>query len=238
MYVAAEQLIDLGVSRSELRRKLSNGEWQALGLSRKRGGKFDCHILLASLPLEYQGEFLKRRAVLTTEEDPPPLLDLSDPVVADQERDLRSSLLRIRPEERAAWLNEAIRVSKIVARYEAIRPKRQLDLETRKYRFVPEVIELCREAACTSPTILSREPHRAHPPAPHTLDGWMRRYQTEGLLFYIPSAPTIEPGKPDGRHAVMSKGAQDWVSAHWRRFKSARHLFNALERSAREKGWI
>jgi hypothetical protein len=238
MYVAAEQLINLGVSRSELRRKLSSGEWQALGVSRKRGGKFDCHILLASLPLEYQGAFLKRRAVLATEESPPPLLDLSDSVIANQERDLRASLLRIPPEERTAWLDEAIRIAKIVARYRAIRPKRKLDPETRRYRFVSEVIDLCREAACTSPTILSREPHRVDPPAPHTLDGWMRRYQAEGLLFYIPSAPTIDPNKPDCRRAVMSKGAQDWVRANWRRFKSARHLFKALERSAQEKDWV
>lgn len=237
MYVTAEQLIDLGVSKGALKRKLNSGEWQALGVVRKSGGKFDCHILLASLPLEYQSEFLRHSAALNTEEPSPPLRDLSDPIISDQERLLRASLLHIPTEDRTAWINEAVRVAKIVARYRTIRPKRELDPVTGKYKFVPEVVELCREAACKSPVIIGREPHRGDPPSPHTLDGWMRRYQVDGLLFYIPNAPTINPKKPDRRRAVMSPGAQEWVRTNWRRFKSARYLFCTLETNAKEKGW-
>lgn len=238
MFVAVEQLVELGISRAAIKRKLNSGEWQALGVAKKPGGKFNCHVLLASLPLEYQIEFLRGRAITDKTGTAPSLLDLSDPVIEEQEKVLRASLLRLPPEERAVWISEAIRVAKIVIRYAAIKPKRKLDPETEKYRFVPEVRKLCREAACTSQVIISREPHRADPPAPHTLDGWLRRYQVDGLLFFLRNAPTTNPNKPDGRLAVMSQGAQDWVSTNWKRYKSARPLFKDLEGSAKEKGWV
>jgi hypothetical protein len=238
MFVATEQLIELGVSRAVIKRKLKSGEWKGLGVTRKRRGKFDSKVLLASLPLENQVAFLRSRVAADRATAGLALLDLSNPVIEEQEKVLRASLLRIPSEERAVWISEAIRVVKVVTRYGAIKPKRKFDHETGKYRFVPEVLKLCQEAACDSPVIIEREPHRADPPAPHTLDGWLRSYQDDGLLFFLRKAPTINPNKPDGRVAVMSEGAQQWISANWSRFKSARPLFKDLERSAKEKGWI
>ena len=237
MFVSAEHLIQLGVSKATIKRKINSGEWRSLADTRTSQGIHGCHVLLASLPLEYQKDLLSRSAGLNNEGSSPPLLDLSDPTINDQERVLRAALLNILPEERAAWIDEATRVAKIVARFRAIKPKRKFYPGTKTYRFVPEVFELCREAACKSPVILRREPHRAEPPAPHTLDRWMRRYAVAGLLFYIPSAPSKNPQKIDKRCAVMSRGAQEWVRSEWRKFKSARYLFDALKRIAREKGW-
>lgn len=238
MYATAEQVIELGISRATLRQKLTTGEWQSRGRVRRRGGKLECYVLVASLPTDYQVKFLQRQALSDSAASSPTLLEMSDTALHDQERKLRSSLLRIAPEERAAWINEAFRLAKIVERYGAVKPRWRLDPESGKYKFVPEVMELCREAACTCQIILSREPHRADPPSPYTVDDWLRMYREDGLLIFIRSAPTVNHNKPDKRRADISKGAIEWVNDNWRKFKSARHLFKAVERRAKEKGWV
>src|SRR5262245_5385721 len=93
---------------------------------------------------------------------------------------LDRALLRYPLKERDAWRAEVLRPCRLVSNYARIRPKRKLNPETGKYEFTPEVRRLCEEARCTEPVILLREPHRARPVSPHTLDDWLRAWEEKG----------------------------------------------------------
>src|SRR5437764_11612808 len=81
------------------------------------------------------------------------------------------------------------------------------------------------------------KPHQAKPPAPHTLDGWLRTYRQDRLLAFIP-APYVKPnGEPDLRHAGISLDAAKWVNENWRNFSGPGHLFKAISRESKTVGW-
>lgn len=103
----------------------------------------------------------------------------------DEDR-LSAALGRLPHEERPAWIGEANRLARIVEHYAGLRPKRRRHATTGRYEFVPEVSALCRQAACRDPVILGREPHRARPPSPHTLDD----------LAIPPTAARVSPRRP------------------------------------------
>lgn len=88
----------------------------------------------------------------------------------ENEDRLSAALGRLPQAERPAWINEANRLARIVEHYASLRPKRRRHPLTGHYEFVTDAFALCRQAACCDPVILGREPHRAHPPSPHTLD--------------------------------------------------------------------
>ena len=232
MYIPAEQVIELGVSRSTLRQKLDSGEWRSRGQRYRRNKS--SHVLVASLPLEYQIKLLQRAALSDSRAKSDELIDVSE---YSHENQMTAALLRLPPEERSAWIDEALRLANLVERYASIKPKRRSNPETGDHKFVPAVDRLCEEMACKSQVILKREPHRADPPSPYTLDDWLRAYREEGLLVFFRKAPTTDPKKIDNRLAAMSKGAMEWINNNWQTFRSPGALYDAIRKMGKEKGW-
>lgn len=131
---------------------------------------------------------------------------------------LSAALKRLPQAERPAWIKEANRLARIVEHYASLRPKRRRHPLTGCYEFVPDALALCLQAACRDPVILGREPHRAHPPSPHTLDDWQRAFRRDGLLTFLRCLSTQPASKSDRRRAKLSPAALSWVNSHWRRF--------------------
>ncbi len=238
MYVTTEQLVELGVSSETIRDKVTSGEWQTSELGTIANGA-DREVLISSLPRELQikwalnnslPEYPERVAVLLSEATERGLNEQADEVV--------KLLTPLSPAERRAWVEEAIRMSKIAERYGQIKPKRRRNLATGAYEFVPEVIELCRAATCDDQLILLRHPHKALPLAPHTLDDLHRHYNKRGLVVFLPKIKKELVKENDERRAVISSAAVEWVNRHWRRFSGARFLYRALKGEASKQGWV
>jgi hypothetical protein len=238
MYLTTDQIIELGVDGYTVKSKISNGEWKVRQQRSGRRGKHVSAVLLASLPSGLQVKWLNNQVSNENRDKPKGVPIEADNVSRLSEKMLITQLLRFKPEERVAWIKEAGRLGTIIERFAAIKPKRQLDPTTDKYRFVPAVLELCKEAACVDQLILAREQHRASPPSPHTLERWLNYYKQEGLLTFFRSAPIVSADKSDNRTAVISRGAVEWVNSHWREFASPRHLFKALKKQANAQRWI
>lgn len=86
-------------------------------------------------------------------------------------------LAKFKDDEHEVWLNEAVRLAEIVIQYEALKHKRKTSKITGKSDFTKEVYELCKKAACDNPKMILREPSRARPPSPYTLDRWSKNYK-------------------------------------------------------------
>ncbi|NJM52144.1 MAG: hypothetical protein HC846_01380 [Blastocatellia bacterium] len=78
--------------------------------------------------------------------------------------------------EKEGWLNEALRLAKIVIRYQSLDRKWRFNRILGKNDFTKEVYDLCKEAACANPIIVAREPSRARPPSPYTLVRWSKNF--------------------------------------------------------------
>lgn len=156
--------------------------------------------------------------------------------MGDEDR-LSAALMRLPQEERPAWITEANRLARLVEQYAGIRPKRRRHPITGRYEFVAEACALCRQAACTDGVILRREPHRARPPSPHTLDDWLRAYRRDGLVTFLRCLPSPPAQKSDRRRAKISPAAVSWLNSHWRGFDSPRQLYEALGKQATAHGW-
>jgi hypothetical protein len=233
MYLTIEQIIQLGISRSAIKRNIARGNWQ----SRRSGSKssrVQYQVLIASLPVDLQTKWFRRCAQMDSAQTAP--ID-TEKVINEQDEALNASLLRLPSEERGAWIDEASRLASLVERYEKIKKKRRRNPATGKYEYTFCVIELCQEAACQDQTILARAPHRGEPPSPHTLDGLARKYREDGLLAFLRRAPRVSFNKPDRRRAEISDKAIEWINSNWRRFSSSTHLYNKIEEIAKEKHW-
>lgn len=237
-HVTTSQLNALGVSRSTIKRKLSSGEWEGHDAAQANRRKRNRLVLISSLPIELQLKWAQQNFLPGNLAEPASTPDGEpDDVNAGAEKQLNRALIRIHPDERIYWINEALRLSKILARYGEISPKRERDPATGEYVFVAGVLELCQEAACSVPTILAREPHRTHPPSPYTLDGWWREYQSTGLLTFFRGRNYERRVKPDKRLAVVSPAAAVWMNESWRGFYGPQPFYDALKEQAEVRGW-
>lgn len=231
MRLKVADLKELGVSNVTAWRKISSGEWQSFEVGKSRNGKPIREVLLESLPHELQLRWVHlnkpeidgAESSLTTDCD-------------DAETRLTDALMRYEPTERDAFQAEGVRLLKIVHRYNGIKIKRIKNILTGKYDFTDEVLKLCREAICTDAAILKIEPARGLMPSPHTLDGWARRAETDGLLTFI-RAKAATPTKTDKRLATFSPEAVEWVERNFRRFPSPSHLYAALHKQAKKHDW-
>lgn len=223
---------------------IASGKWESRESGIGRNGKPVREVLLSSLPRELQVKWVDRNRP-----QPSPVIGVpADTPPPDTELRLTETLKRYQVDERDAFLNEARRLSAIVARYDAIEPKRQPvpGAAVKKLEFVSAVLHLCREAICTDDVVLSREPRRAQCPSPYTLEGWSRRCKTDGLLTFLRSPAnwksnsermTSAPRKTDRRRAVISARAVEWVNENWRSSPTARSLYKKLVKRARKEGW-
>lgn len=237
MWITFDLVEELGLTKRWIQKKVAAGEWTARDSAKRgRNGKSVREVLFSSLPAELQWRFHQRQKQETAEAEPAPA-----PVENDSPGSLdilQAALLRLPLEARDAWLAEAQRLALIVGRYEAIRPKRVLNPATGKHDFVPAVISLCEEAACTDQAVIAIEPHRAQCPSPFTLDGWSRRFKQDGLLTFFRSLPSNSASnKRDGRKAVISEEAIAWVNSVWRNYSSPRAFYKALKKRAEKEKW-
>ena len=146
-------------------------------------------------------------------------------------------LSRLSPDERAAWLAEAVRLAKLAERYDRISPKRRRHAVTRRVEFTTEVTEHCGEAVCREPLIIRRHPHRGEVPSPHTLDRWLSDYRREGLFVFLRELAKSGSRAESSRSVRVPPEAVNWINDHWRRFQGPRFLYRALEDEARRRGW-
>src|SRR5262245_16959094 len=187
MLLTVEQVIELGVSRSAIYRKMAAGEWASREVGTGRNGKPIRALLLASLPEEMQRRWLELNP---RDGDPAPPPERSTEISVNShdtahESALTAALARLPLNERQSWIAEANRLRLRAERYAALKPKRRRNPATGKSEFVPAVIALCEDAVCADLVILAREPRRARPPSPSTMDGWLRDYREIGLLAFI-----------------------------------------------------
>lgn len=237
MWLTVEQVVELGVTDRWARKKIASGEWGSRETGvRGRNGKAIREVLLTSLPTELQWRWSQRQKALAADE-PASVQPTLEETPDDAAVRLNAALARLDADERDAWVAEAQRLARIVERYDEVAPKRVRNSEG-KHEFVQAIHKLCAEAACSDPVVLATEPHRAQCPSPYTLDGWSRRFKSDGLITFLRSQPTANSSKQrDRRKAVISAAAAEWVNSHWRNFPSPRAFYKALAKRAKKERW-
>jgi len=226
MYISLSQLLQLGISQSELAELVDNGK--------PNTNKQDEQIfLISSLPQHLQARLTIFNHLLTKDSHFGHLLiEAENYGLAKRETEIISLLSLLTPTERIAWINESIRLAKLIEHYFSIKPKRYKNPITKKLEFVDEVEKLCQEAICRELVILKRQPHRANLISPYTLDSWANLYKKEGLLAFLHNIAKISKQPHDRRKTQLSPLAQEWLSKNWRRFYGPRHLYKALKQEA------
>ncbi len=233
MWLTFEETAALGTTPQWIRKQVASGEWESRGTGRRgRNGKEIKEVLLESLPQKLQLQWARENAPGDTIVDAE-----TEPVKTDSEVKLIAALQRYAPEVREAFLAEAQRLLEIARRYERVETKRAKNAEG-KYEFVPEVLAICSEAVCTEPLVLSVEGKRSKSPSPITLDGWLRKSKTEGLLAFIRSSAKPPSGTNDRRKAKVSAAAVEFLNTKFKNYPSPRHLHRALRKQAQKHGWI
>lgn len=232
MWLKFEEIEQLEIDRRWIQIKVKSGEWESRSTGlRGRNGKEIREVKLESLPPQLQAKWVSLQPETENQEIEEIQTDSSLTI----ESKLVLALKRYEPKVRDAFRNEAIRLSKIVVRYELINPKRIKNADG-KYDFVAEVAALCEETICDDPIVLSVEPSRSEPCSPFTLDSWWRKSKTDGLAVFL-RKPSTPQKSSDNRKAKISPEAIEWVNSNWRKFASARHLYKDLKKLANKKAW-
>lgn len=237
MYLLVSEILKLGVSESAINKKLASGEWKIHDDVLDEGDGYQTKVLFSSLPVEIQKKWAQHNPPHGNANEQAALLNVIDDPRRDRRDDKITKLLSsLKPEERNAWIAESIRLGRIVERYDHIKPKRRRS-PLGAWMFTASVIELCEESICKDQRILSRHPHKANAPSPHTLDGWCRTYRRIGLITFLPKERKPSNPAADKRRALLSKGAMNWINAHWRNYSGPHSLYKAWKKEAGEKGW-
>ena len=225
-YVEAQELQDMGVSGSTIHyRTMVTRQWGWKMTQRQGRNAPRKMILIADLPRDLRLRIAKRNQQPEAREEKS----------ARSETALAQELLRFPYDERGNWQAELVRLAALIERYDAISPKRERDAAN-QYQPSPAVLAVCGEAACTDAAILKREPSRATPPSPKTLDAWLARYREMGLISFLRSSAKAERDD-DKRKAPMSPEAIEWVNKRWRDYRGPSHLYEDLAGLASRKGW-
>lgn len=110
-------------------------------------------------------------------------------------------------DEQRIWLDEAVRLSRLVVFYQTLKRKRKINRKTVRYEFTAEVLELCKEAITSNPAIVSRESNRARPPLTYTMDKRARDFNCAGLKMFIRAAYKQPDVKLDKRRVQITAEA-------------------------------
>jgi transposase InsO family protein len=237
MYTTASRLIELGVSKDTLQQKVSTGEWKVRPFS-SRDEPGETNILVSSLPRELRMKWAQANLLPDYPEQIAVLLsEAAEYGLNERTEEITELLIPLTPAERRAWIEEALRMSRVVEKYRKIKPKRQRNAVNGDYEFVTGVHELCQETVCTDLLILGRHPHKGEPLSPYTLDDLYREYREHGMLAFLPKVKKIVLKEQDARRAFISAEAVEWVNKHWSRFSGPRFLYNALKDEVKKKDW-
>ncbi len=233
MWLNIDQIVQLGMTKRWVEKKLASGEWQSRDSGRRgRNGKAIREVELASLPEALQVKWAQQES--GTDEVASDV-ESGEKRDADEQLDeLMRALSRYGKDEREAFIAEVNRLDDIVRRYGAIKQKRMRDAEG-KLVFVKEVEALCSEAVCSNELILAREPKRGKLPSPHTLDGWFQRRKSEGLTVFLRAQGKASAS--DNRCARVPVKAATWLNNHWRGFPNVAHLIERFKVVAAQNKW-
>src|SRR5262245_58892513 len=109
MFLTVEQVIELGVSRSNIYRKMAAGEWASRDVGEGRNGKPIRMLILASLPEEMQKRWLElypRGGDPGSPPETPTEVSANSHEAADESM-LTAALARLPFDERQSWIAEA-----------------------------------------------------------------------------------------------------------------------------------
>jgi Bacteriophage Mu transposase len=251
-WLTLQELVELGVARQTINRRIKSGAWESRkGVRRSKGnGTRLREVNLKSLPQDLQVNYLRQfeseplpedlDGSLTTEHLYP-----ADGVAAgkgpespgeDGLQRLTDALKRYEPGVREAFQAEVLRLSLIVERFVSIKPRR-VEAEPGKFDFVPMIRQLCNEAVCRDQIVLKVEPKRSKPPSPHTLELWAKSFKRDGLTAFLRKAH-IPQSESDKRKAVISpKAAVDWLNSNCRKKPSPKALHREWAKQAKLHGW-
>ncbi len=233
MWLKFEEIQQLGLTPQWIRKKVATGEWTCRGTGQRgRNGKEIKEVLLESLPTALQLKWATAKKPESIEE-----LPVEEKPETSREVTLTIALQRYAPEERDAFLQEALRLQSIVQRYAVINPKRAKDAAG-KLDFVPEVLRLCEQTKCTDPIVLRREPAKAKAVSAFTLDRWANSISNLGLAIFLRKPQSIPAPSQDKRKAIISAPAIEWANENWKRYPSPRHFYRAIEKKAKKEQWI
>jgi len=168
-WLTAQDVIDLGWSRSTLFRRLP-------GLITRGRGK-NREICLSSLPADLQAKYAHVRTGAAT-----------TPASAEDQR----RLARISPELRAAYAREASRRAALIERFEAVPQKTITTAGQREPS--PAVREILAAWPTTDPALLQVRPSWGRPCDPRTLHNSLRRLRSLGVIGLVPHHPPPAPG--------------------------------------------
>src|ERR1044072_7744772 len=237
MYVSMQQLLALGVDKETIDRKVGSGERQAHDTG-DTASRADLAIQISSLPKDLQIKWAQQNPVFDYPEQIAVLLnETSNHCLKRHSVEIAELLAPLLLPERRAWMEEALRMSKVVERYAQLKPRTQRDPDSGVRVFTPGVYELCQDTVCKDSLILAKHPHRAEPLSPYTLDGIYRDYLKLGLQVFLPTIYKKPTPKQDKRRAVMSDEAVQWVNDNWRQFTGPYFLYNALKKETLKHGW-
>lgn len=232
MRLTIQQIVELGITRQWVHKKIASREWDSQESGRRgRNGKPIREVLLSSLPEELQFRWAQLQKVNSDDSETE-----SDTQNADQPLpELTRLLSRYSKDLRDAYIAEINRLNNIVTRYASINPKRMRN-DHGKLVYISEVIALCCEAVCSNPLILEREPKRADVPSPHTVEGWFQRRKKIGLAVFLRPSPKVAK-RGDKRIAGFSPDAYDWFNDNWRNYPTQSHCIKKLRKLAKQKKW-
>lgn len=181
--ITVNQILELGVARATINNNINKRRWKTLGEKVGRYADGECQVLLSSLPTDIQMKWLQLSSHTEFSQVNSELKKIGNLPVASGDEELGRVLARYSHNERLARCEEACRLFDIISRYNAIRPKLERDPESGSYVYVSTVLRLCDEAACTSPIILKKEPHKGKSPSPHTLRKWSQKWVVLQEIF-------------------------------------------------------
>ena len=238
MLVDVRKLIEVtGISDRTVRENIRRKKWRAADLpERAANGRHYKGVHFSDLPVDLQLKWQAYLDRLDAELRPGQTEDDQQKAQANSAR-LERSLARIPPTERDHWICEINRLAAIIERFDKLSPKRIKNSSSGEMVFTQAVFDLCKEAACTDKVILARNPSRATPPSPHTLDRWLRTYKEDGIITFLRSHSTVPTDKPDGRRVQLCREAADFINKNWRRKRSPKALYDCVKKKAEQEGW-
>jgi hypothetical protein len=148
------QLRGLSVDDKALKSKLASGETETCAPT-QLSKVSEVGILLSDLPHGLQFQWGKNNPLPDYPEQIAVLLsEASKYGLNEQSNGITELLMPLVPAERRVWMEEALRMVKLVERYGEIKPKRRGKADGGAIDFVPGVYELCQVTACNDLLIM------------------------------------------------------------------------------------
>jgi transposase InsO family protein len=239
MWVRIEQIVELGVSRATIFRKIAAGEWQAQDSKETAGkGRPAKELLLESLPEDLQRKFALLEAEKRESVDD---ASIESESVAPDSNDARidafvAALSRFSPPdytleqkesvqrrclEMASLCDEVISTIAKLKRGDGISVASPGSTEAGPGRaYHPQLANLAARSACTDSIYTKMYPSSTKPLSVSTLLRLTDKYKTTGLSAFIRQTQTLSPAADD-RFLEIPQEAINWLQANLKNYVKA-----------------